>query len=68
MVLFLHSGLTEDRTPARTEAERVKLLRFSNIEVLVALTIAGLINLSMVVMASGVFHAGHPEVVEIETA
>lgn len=66
--LFLHSGLTEDRTHARTEAERVKLLRFSNIEVLVALTIAGLINLSMVVMASGAFHAGHPEVAQIETA
>lgn len=66
--LFLHSGLTEDRTPARTEAERVKLLRFSHIEVLVALTIAGLINLAMVVMASGAFHAGHPEVAQIETA
>ena len=66
--LFLHSGLTEDRTPARTEAERAKLVRFSNTEVLVALTITGLINLSMVVMASGAFHAGHRDVAEIETA
>ncbi len=66
--LFLHSGLTVERTPAVTEAERMKLVRFSNIEVWVALTIAGLINLSMVVMAAGAFHAGHPEVAEIETA
>lgn len=66
--LFLHSGLTAERTPAITAAERKKLVRFSNIEVWIALTIAGLINLSMVVMASGAFHAGHPEVAEIETA
>ncbi len=66
--LFLHSGLTAERTPAITAAERKKLVRFSNIEVWVALTIAGLINLSMVVMASGAFHAGYPQVAEIETA
>jgi manganese transport protein len=66
--LFLHSGLTQNRAPARNEGERVKLLRFSNIEVVIALTIAGLINMAMVVMASGAFHAGHPDVAEIETA
>lgn len=66
--LFLHSGLTQARSPARTEAERGKLLRYSNIEVIIALTIAGLINLAMVIMASSAFHAGHPEVAEIESA
>ena len=66
--LFLHSGLTQNRTVARNEGERVKLIRFSNIEVVIALTIAGLINMAMVIMASGAFHAGHPEVAEIETA
>jgi manganese transport protein len=66
--LFLHSGLTQNRTVARNEGERVKLLKFSNIEVVIALTIAGLINMAMVIMASGAFHAGHPEVAEIETA
>ena len=66
--LFLHSGLTGERAHATTEAERAKLVRFSNIEVWVALTVAGLINLSMVVMASGAFHAGYPEVAQIETA
>ena len=30
--------------------------------------VAGLVNMAMVMMASGAFHAGHPEVAEIETA
>jgi manganese transport protein len=66
--LFLHSGLTQRRLPARTEAERKKLVMFSNVEVVIALTIAGMINMAMVIMASGAFHSGHPEVAEIETA
>ncbi len=66
--LFLHSGLTQGRAPARTESERAKLLKFSNIEVVIALTIAGLINMAMVIMAAGAFHSGHPDVAEIETA
>jgi manganese transport protein len=36
--------------------------------VVIALTIAGLINIAMVIMASGAFHAGHPDVAEIQTA
>jgi manganese transport protein len=66
--LFLHSGLTQNRAVARNEDERVKLLRYSTIEVVIALTLAGLINIAMVIMASGAFHAGHPDVAEIEAA
>jgi manganese transport protein len=44
------------------------VLRFSNREVVIALSVAGLVNIAMVMMASGAFHAGHPEVAEIETA
>jgi manganese transport protein len=66
--IYLHSGLTQNRARARNHSERFKLVRFSNIEVLIALTVAGLVNMAMVVMASGAFHAGHPDVAEIETA
>lgn len=66
--IYLHSGLTQHRTRARNHTERFKLVRFSNVEVLIALTVAGLVNMAMVIMASGAFHAGHPEVAEIETA
>jgi manganese transport protein len=66
--IFLHSGLTSVRGGARNDNERRKLLRFSNIEVIVALTLAGLVNMAMVIMAAGAFHAGHSDVAEIETA
>jgi manganese transport protein len=66
--VYLHSGLTQARMPVRDDAERRQVLRFSNREVVVALAVAGLVNMAMVIMASGAFHAGHPEVAEIETA
>ena len=66
--LFLHSGLTQARVQPRNDAERARLLRFSNVEVVVALAFAGLINMAMVIMASASFHQGHADVAEIETA
>ena len=66
--VYLHSGLTQGRMPVRDDAERRKVLRFSNQEVIFALTVAGLVNMAMVMMASSAFHAGYPEVAEIETA
>lgn len=66
--LFLHSGLMPDRVVARTERERRKLLAFSNVEVIVALGVAGAVNLAMVVMASGAFHTGHAAVASIDGA
>ena len=66
--VYLHSGLTQARMPVRDDGERRKVLRFSNVEVVVALALAGLVNMAMVMMASSAFHAGHPDVAEIETA
>jgi manganese transport protein len=66
--IYLHSGLTQDRAPGRNVDERRLLLRFSNREVVIALSIAGVINMAMVIMASAAFHAGHSEVAQIETA
>ena len=66
--VYLHSGLTQRRALARDEDERRLLVRFSNREVVIALTIAGLVNMAMILMASSAFHAGHPEVAEIGTA
>jgi manganese transport protein len=66
--VYLHSGLTQARTPGRDEAERQKLVRISNHEVVIALAVAGLVNMAMVITASGAFHAGHSEVAQIETA
>jgi len=66
--VYLHSGLTQARMPVRDDNERRKLLRFSNQEVIIALAVAGLVNMAMVMMASSAFHSGHPDVAEIETA
>jgi manganese transport protein len=66
--IFLHSGLMQARIPVHDDRERRKVLHFSNQEVIVALTVAGLVNMAMVMMAAGAFHAGHPDVAEIETA
>jgi manganese transport protein len=66
--LFLHSGLTQSRVTPRNDSERTKLLKYSNTEVGVTLIIAGLINVAMIVMAAGAFHAGHADVAEIQTA
>ncbi|HXP01161.1 MAG TPA: Nramp family divalent metal transporter [Luteibacter sp.] len=66
--LFLHSGLTERRARPKTTDERRRIIRLSNLEVILALSVAGLINLAMVVMAAGAFHGSHPDVAKIETA
>jgi manganese transport protein len=66
--IYLHSGLTQARTPGRNERERRMLIRISNHEVVIALAVAGLVNMAMVIMASSAFHAGNPEVAEIESA
>jgi manganese transport protein len=66
--VYLHSALTQDRAPALDERDRRILVGFSHREVVIALAIAGLVNMAMVLMASSTFHAGHPEVAEIGTA
>ena len=66
--LYLHSGLTQARTPVHDAHERALVLRFSNHEVIAALSFAGLVNLAMVMMAAAAFHAGHSDVAEIESA
>ena len=66
--IYLHSGLTQDRAPSGSETVRRRIIGFSNREVVVALTFAGLVNMAMVAMAAAAFHAGHRDVADIETA
>ncbi len=66
--LYLHSGLTQARATPRDAAERRLLLRYSNREVVLALSVAGLVNMAMVITAASAFHLGHSEVAEIATA
>jgi manganese transport protein len=66
--IYLHSGLTQRRIVPLDDVERGRLVSLSNREVIVALGIAGLVNLAMVAMAASVFHPGHAEVAGIESA
>ena len=66
--IYLHSGLTQARTVVTTDADRRMLVRFSNREVVIALILAGMVNMAMLMMASSAFHGDHSEVAEIETA
>ena len=70
--IYLHSGLTRGRSRAaggrRDVAGLRRLLRFSNREVVVALAVAGLVNMAMVMMAAAAFHDGHADVAEIDRA
>ncbi len=55
-VIYLHSALTKGRTPVRNEAERRRVLRFERTDVLVALGLAGLVNMAMLAVAAKLFH------------
>jgi manganese transport protein len=54
-VIYLHSALTQHRIVPRDDAEARLLYRYTRIDVLIAMSIAGLINISMLVVASTVF-------------
>lgn len=66
--IYLHSGLTQGRAPARNDGERGRLVRFSNREVVVALGLAGLVNMAMVAMAATAFGKNAPGIADIEAA
>ena len=54
-VIYLHSALTQDRLVPETDDDAQTLLRYTRIDVIVAMSIAGLINVAMLVMAASTF-------------
>ena len=68
-VIYLHSALTQNRIAASTDADRKRLLGFQRIDVTIAMGIAGLVNMSMLVIAASLFFGtGATEVSSIEQA
>jgi manganese transport protein len=55
-VIYLHSALTQKRIVGRDERERRKILRFEKIDVVIAMSLAGVVNLSMMIVAAALFH------------
>jgi manganese transport protein len=55
-VIYLHSALTQGRIRPRDDSERRELLRFERLDVGLAMGLAGIVNLSMLVVAAALFH------------
>jgi manganese transport protein len=57
-VIYLHSALTQNRIVGRDAGERRRILRFEKVDVVIALALAGLVNLAMMIVAAALFHGG----------
>lgn len=57
-VIYLHSALTQRRVVGRDDRERRRILGFERVDVVIALSLAGAVNLSMMIVAAALFHAG----------
>jgi manganese transport protein len=68
-VIYLHSSLTQHRIVPRTPAEGRRIFHFEIADVVIAMGLAGLINMAMLFMAAKVFHTtGHSDVGTIQQA
>jgi len=67
-VVYLHSALTKSRVTCNGDEERRELLRFNRIDVSIAMGLAGLVNMSMLIIAASLFHGSGTSVESIESA
>jgi manganese transport protein len=54
-VIYLHSALTQNRIRPRNDDEKRALLRFQRLDVTIAMGIAGVVNMSMLIIAASLF-------------
>jgi manganese transport protein len=55
-VIYLHSALMQDRIIARDDGQRRRLFRFEVIDVVIAMGLAGFVNVAMLLMAAVTYH------------
>jgi manganese transport protein len=66
-VIYLHSALTQRRVVGATDEEKQRIFRFERVDVIIAMGIAGLVNMSMLMIAAAVFHSrGLTELSDLE--
>ena len=62
-VIYLHSALTQKRIVGANATARKKIFRFELVDVVIAMGIAGFVNMAMLTTAAAVFHTrGLPDV------
>ena len=57
-VIYLHSALTQRRVVGATDLEQRKIFNFERWDVIIAMGVAGIVNIAMLTLAAAVFH-GH---------
>ncbi|HKV45316.1 MAG TPA: Nramp family divalent metal transporter [bacterium] len=68
-VIFLHSSLTQSRIVTENAEQARRLFRYEVLDVVVALTLAGLVNAAMLIMAASTFWVhGLTQIATIEQA
>jgi len=66
--LFVHSWLTKNKAQNKSLEERRKIRKLHLLENVVLLTLAGVINASIMIMAAAAFHSDSPNVTSISEA
>ncbi|MGE7114547.1 Nramp family divalent metal transporter [Lysinibacillus sp. NPDC047702] len=66
--IYLHSSLTQNRIIGRNENEKRRIFRFEFIDIIIAMIIAGAINMSMLIIAAAVFHTQGVIVEDLDVA
>jgi len=54
--IYLHSSLTQNRIVGKSEAEKKRIFKMEFLDIVIAMLIAGAVNMSMVVIAAALFH------------
>ena len=68
-VIYLHSALMQNRIVPQNDEEARRVYRYTKVDVIVAMSIAGVINMAMLVMAASVFFkSGLTDIASLETA
>jgi manganese transport protein len=68
-VIYLHSALTQHRVVGANDDERHRIFKFELVDVIIAMTIAGVINMCMLITAAAAFHSrGMTDVGDIDVA
>ncbi|MBF6590773.1 MAG: Nramp family divalent metal transporter [Ktedonobacterales bacterium] len=68
-VIYLHSSLTQNRIVPRSEVEARRIFRFTIPDVVIAMSLAGVINMAMLYMAASTFYGrGLTNIADIPSA
>jgi len=68
-VVYLHSALTQRRVVGATERDRQRIFNFEKVDVIIAMSIAGIVNMAMLTIMAAVFNAhGKTNVMDLDAA